>query len=157
MQQTTLDLWLRRKFVYVNRIYCNTLPDRLPLGLTVEEAPEESGGRFLYKITTRSEELLKDAVTALQGQNITYTSRVDDRNVWFTKYLNDPHKSFTYRVAWMLIILFILIFAVSGAPQYIWKKLTEEKTEEVVEEKPAGSDQAKVYHKKDGLREIDRK
>lgn len=156
MQQTSLDLWLRRKFVYINRVYCNTLPEQLPLGLRVEEAPEESGGRFLYKITTRSEDLLKELVTSLQSHNITYTSRVDDGDGWFVKYLNDPHRSFTFRVVWVLIIVSFVAFAVSGLPQYIWQKLTEEEVEEVVEQAPV-STEAKVYHKKDGLREIDRK
>lgn len=154
MQQTQLDLWLRRRFVYINRVYCNTLPERLPLGLLVEEAPEESGGRYLYKLTTRSEPVLKDLVQALEMQNITYTSRVDDLEAWYTKYLNNPHKSFTFSMVWVLFGVMGFIFAVSGAPQKIWAALMdEEKTEEVIAEK---EEDAKVFHKKEGLYEIDR-
>lgn len=145
---------MRRKFIYMNRVYCNTLPDQLPLGLLVEEAPEESGGRYLYKISTRSEELLKAVVHSLEMQNITYTSRVDDRQVWYTKYLNDPHKSFTFRVVWILIAVFGLVFSISGAPQAIWRSLVDE--EPVEEVAGPTSEDAKVYHKEGSLREIDR-
>lgn len=154
MQQTKLDLWLRRKFVYINRVYCNTLPDLLPLGLQVEEAPEESGGRYLYKLTTRSERILKDLVQALELQNITYTSRVDDIHAWYTRFLNNPHKSFTFTMVWAMIGFTGFVFAISGAPQKIWAALMDEEEEVAEEAKP--EQDAKIYHKADIMREIDR-
>ncbi|MCB1077228.1 MAG: hypothetical protein KDM63_02130 [Verrucomicrobiae bacterium] len=154
MQQTNLDLWLRRKFVYITRVYCNTLPERIPLGMVVEEAPEESGGRYLYKLSTRSENLLRELVSSLETANITYTSRVEDRQVWFTKLLTDPHRSFTFRVVWVIIVFCIAMFLLLGGPQKIWAKLTEE--EKPKEEKKEVSDEAKVFKKTDAMYEIDR-
>lgn len=156
MQQTNIDLWLRRKFIYITRVYCNTLPDKLPLGLLVEEAPEESGGRYLYKLTTRSEKLVNELVEVLKINNITYTTRVEDRDVWMAKWLNNPHQSFTFRMAWYMVGVIFLIFVLAGGPQKIWAALNEEETpvEEVAKET---SGEAKIFQKKDGMREIDRR
>ena len=129
MQQTKLDQWLRKKLIYINRVYCNTLPEKLPFGLQLEEAPEESGGRYLYKLSTRSETVLADLAKALRRENITYTSRIEDRQVWFHGLLNNPHKSFTYRMAWLGIYAGIAIFILSGAPLKIWRNLNEKEGE----------------------------
>ena len=152
MQQTIFDQWLRKKLIYINRVYCNTLPGSLPLGLQVEEAPDESGGRYLYKLSTRSETVLEELSEALQSENITYTSRVEDRKVWYNRWLNNPHKSFTYRMAWLGILFSIVIFILSGAPMRIWEKLTEE--EAAVEEV---NDKARVFYRGNADYEIDRR
>ena len=156
MQQTRLDRWLIKKFVHINRVYCNTLPEDIPWGVKVEEAPVESGGRFLYKLTTRSEKLLNQVADEMQMQNITYTSRVEERKVWYGKFINNPHKSFTFRMIWTSIGVFAFLFAVSGLPGMILDHLLAD--EEVMEE-VAGDPQekeAKIYHEEGFRREIDR-
>ncbi len=154
MQQTALDRWLRRKFIYITRIYCNTLPGKFPPGLTIEEAPEESGGRYLYKLTVDSDRVLASVVEEMRSQNITYTSRIEDKKVWYGRFLNDPHKSFTFRCAWIMFGLAGLIFSLSGIPQKLWNQLAnEEVVEEVVE---AQDEDVKIFHKRDTLMEIDR-
>ena len=90
---------------------------------------EESGGRYLYKLSTRSETVLAELAEALRRENITYTSRIEDRQVWFHGLLNNPHKSFTYRMAWLGIYAGIAIFILSGAPLKIWQKLNEKEGE----------------------------
>lgn len=157
MQQTPLDRWLRKKFIYITRIYCNTLPTSLPTGLDVEEAPEESGGRFLYKMSTRSEGVLQEVLQSMRDANITYTSRVEDRNVWYSRYLNNPHKSFTYRCVWVTMGLSGLILSLSGLPQKLLAHLLDDgqAIEEVVE--APVSEETKIFHKGDqSTIEIDR-
>ncbi len=133
MQQTPFDQWLRRKFLYVTQIYCNTLPEGLPSELPIEEAGEESGGRFRYTMTTRDEEIVAETVECFRMQTITYTSRVYDRDVWFAKYLNSRQKSMTFRVVWLLICLTFVGFIVSGLPIRIYDYLVSDEEEEVEE------------------------
>ncbi len=156
MQQTPLDRWLRKKFIYITRIYCNTLPTDLPPGLTVEEAPEESGGRYLYKLSTTSDKLLERVVDQMRNQNVTYTSRVEDRKVWYGRLLNNPNKSFTYRCVWAGLAISGLVLSLSGLPQRLLEHLLAE--EEVIEEVVEGatSEEVKIFHKRDNLVEIDR-
>lgn len=151
MQQTTLDQWLRRKLIYINRIYCNTLPGSLPMGLQVEEAPDESGGRYLYKLSTRSEAVLSELAESMRRENITYTSRVEDRQVWYNGLLNNPHKSFTWRIAWLGIYAGLAIFILSGAPLKIWSRLSGEEVAEETDES------ARVYYRSGSDYEIDRR
>jgi hypothetical protein len=154
MQQTALDQWLRKKFIFINRVYCNTLPQSLPFGLTVEEAPEESGGRYLYKLSTRSERVLEDISQQLEDENIIFTSRVEDRDTPFNWLFNHPHKSFTYRAMWTLIAIGGAIFSLSGMPQKVWAMLTEEEVEEELVEKR--EEDNRVYHVDEQMFELDR-
>lgn len=155
MQQTAIDRWLRKKFIYITRVYCNTLPNDIPPGMLVEESPEESGGRFLYKLSTRSDKDLAEFVEAMSYQNITYTSRVEDRPVWYARYLNNPHKSVTYQMIWVAIGIVFLTVCVTGGPQKLWAYLTaEEVVAEEIVEAPV-NDEIKVYHKRDSMIEID--
>jgi len=158
MQQTSLDRWLRKKFIYINRVYSNTLPNgSFPFGTRVEEAPEESGGRYLYKISTRSERVLRGITDQLEAENITYTSRVEDRRTILNRLFNHPHKSFTMRLAWLSFGLAGLVFSLSGIPQKIWAWANDE--EEEVEEalvQEKSEEDVRIYHEDDGMFELDR-
>lgn len=156
MQQTSLDRWLRKKFIFIHRVYCNTLPRSLPFGIKIEDAPEESGGRYLYKLSTRSDRVLGEIANALEAENITFTSRVEDRSTPLNWLFNHPHKSFTFRMVWGLIALAGLLFSISGMPQKIWAMLIEEETvveEELVEKK---EEDIRIYHQDEQMFEIDR-
>ena len=164
MQQTDLDRWLRKKFIYITRIYCNTLPRELPSGLLVEEAPEESGGRYLYKLSTRSEKLIERVSEALQAENITYTARVEDRQTPLNWLLNNPHKSFSMRMLWAVIAAAGLVFALSGAPQAIWARVSHkpEHSGSLVDQDNEATQKAKddtLIYRKDSrdLMEIDKR
>jgi len=144
MQQTPLDRWLRKKFLFVTSLYCNTLPDDLPKELVIDEAGEESGARFRYKLTTRSEEIIEDATECFRMQNITYTSRVSDREVWFSKYLNNRQKSITFQLIWVLFALAAVGIVFSGAPVKLWHALVDEETDEEIAEFDDPDDDIKI-------------
>ena len=157
MQQTSFDQWLRRKFLFVTQIYCNTLPEGLPEELSVEEADEESGGRYHYTMKTRDDELVADTVECFRMQNITYTSRVYDRDVWFAKYLNNRTKSMTFRIVWLSMFLAFVGFVFSGAPMAIVHYVMDEEEEvEEVEAENHPEDDIKISTVGATVIEIDR-
>ena len=155
MQQTQFDRWLRKKFIYINRIYCNTLPPGLPHGLKIEEAPEESGGRYLYKLSTRSDRVLGEATCLLDAENITYTARVEDRKTIWNRLFNHPQKSFSFRVAWALVGVAGLVFSLSGLPQEIWARLTDEVVEEELVNLPKKEEDIRVHQFEDKIFDLD--
>lgn len=133
MQQTTFDRYLRKKYVLYSQVYCNTLPREIPPNISVEETTKDTGGRYLYRLTTTDEVALVEVSKRLESENITYTSRVGEKSGLAARLFNDPFKSFTYRVAWIIFIIIILSIILSGLPVYIWKTYTvrpEEKTKE---------------------------
>ena len=161
MQQTAIDRWLRKKFIYIHRVYCNTLPKKVPFGIKVETSPEESGGRYLYKLSTRSEGGQSKLADLLANESITFTSRVEDRNVWYARFLNNPHKSLTYRVAWALIAMFFGLLAAMGMPQKVFNHLVSDQEligeeKELVTEIQEVDNDARIYEMQDRLMEIDR-
>lgn len=122
MQQTHLDRWLRKKYVYTTHVYCNTLPRTIPEGIAVEETTEESGGMYLYKFMVPNDEALNELTARLEVANITYTSRIADETTTSGKLFNNPHKSFTMQIAWTILLLIIVGVILSGLPVQIWEK-----------------------------------
>lgn len=126
MQQTAIDRWLRKEFVYISKVYCNTLPPRIPPGIVLDEAGEDSAGRYRYCFTVRNDREMSELTASLEVANITYTSRVSERGGTVGKLFNHPERSFTLQVAWAAFILFIIIVAFSGLPQRLWSYLSAE-------------------------------
>ncbi len=124
MQQTAIDRWLRKEFVYVCKLYCNTLPPHLPEGIALEEASEDSAGLYRYCFTIRNDRQMSEITALLEVANITYTSRVSERGGTVGKLFNDSNRSFTLQVAWILFILSIITIAFSGLPVRLWAYLT---------------------------------
>lgn len=145
MQQTPLDRWLRKEFVYVCKIYCNYLPADLPEGVHLDDAGDESPGRYRYCFTVRNDRQMSELTARLEIANITYTSRVAERGGTAGKLFNNPDKSFTLQIAWLVLIFFIIAISFSGLPVRLWKYLSAEDGEETAKKpKPAAVAPAKV-------------
>ena len=125
MQQTTLDRFLRKKYVYVTYVYTNMLPRALPHGVPVDETTEEMGGMYLYRMTAFNDDQLNELAARLEVENITYTSRIADQEGMSDKMFNNANKSFTMQIAWLILIIAILAIIFSGLPVYLWKTLSE--------------------------------
>ncbi|MEX2579319.1 MAG: hypothetical protein WD342_09695 [Verrucomicrobiales bacterium] len=126
MQKTALDRWLQKKLVYVSQVYCNTLPHQIPQGATLEETTAASGGRYLYRFTVTTDQAMDELTANLEVANITYTSRIAECGGWKGKLFNNPDKSFTLQVSWVIFGIAILSMAFSGLPVHLWKKLSAE-------------------------------
>lgn len=130
MQQTPLDRWLRKKYVYKTHVYSNSLPLAVPPGVTVEETTEEMGSMYLYRFTAFDEQQLNELTAGLEVANVTYTSRVADAQGTSQRLFNNPNKSFTMQVSWAIFIIVILAIIFSGLPVYLWKTLSVESEED---------------------------
>ncbi|MEM6277925.1 MAG: hypothetical protein AAF733_00500 [Verrucomicrobiota bacterium] len=124
MQQTSIDRFLRRKYVQKMVVYCNTLPYAIPEGIVVEETTAESGGMYLYRMTAANDRALNELTAHLEVANITYTSRVCDEDGLNGKLFNNPEKSFTMQVISIILLIGVLAFILSGMPVHLWKTLT---------------------------------
>lgn len=124
MQQTKLDRALQRRFVQRTQVFCNTLPYHIPQGVQVDETTEESGSRYLYRLTAPNDAALNELTAHLEVANITYTARIKDGGGLSGKLFNNPNKSFTMRVAWIIFTIIVLSIIFSGLPLRIWNDLT---------------------------------
>jgi hypothetical protein len=124
MQQTKLDRMMQRKFVQRTQIFCNTLPYAIPPGVEVDETTAESGGRYLYRLTAPNDAALNELTAHLEVANITYTARIKDEEGLAGKIFNNPNKSFTMQIAWVIFTIIIISVLISGLPVKIWNDLT---------------------------------
>ena len=145
MQKTGLDRWLQMKYVYVCKVYCNTLPKSIPEGAVLEETTHESGGRYLYCFTLADDVQLNELTAILELENITYTSRVSEKGGLVGRLFNNPGKSFTLQVAWLCFTVIVLSIIFSGLPVKLWEHLSADDT---VKKKPvAGKAESKATEK----------
>jgi len=133
MQQTKLDRMMQRKFVQRTQIFCNTLPYAIPNGVKVDETTAESGGRYLYRLTAPNDAALNELTAHLEVANITYTARIKDEEGLAGKMFNNPNKSFTMQVVWVIFTIIIITVILSGMPVKIWNELTAD-AEYIIEE-----------------------
>jgi len=142
MQQTSIDRWLRKEFVYTCKVYSNTLPQNIPNGVVLDEAGDDSAGRYRYCFTVHNDRQMSELTANLEVANITYTSRVSERGGTSGKLFNNPEKSFTLQIAWLVLILFIIAIAFSGLPVRLWTYLSADEVP-VKKPKPTASAPAK--------------
>lgn len=126
MQQTSFDRWLQRKFVHRTMFYCNTLPRALPRGVHLEENDAEKGGRYLYRLTALDEHTIRQITSALESENITYTSRIADRAGIAARLFSNPNRSFTMSVLWISFGIVLLVLFFSGLPGEAWRWLASD-------------------------------
>ncbi len=143
MQQTSIDRWLRKEFVYICKVFCNTLPDQIPHGIKLDDAGDESAGRYRYCFTVCNDRQMSELTAILEVSNITYTSRVSERGGTAGKLFNNPEKSFSLQMAWVVFIFLIIAIAVSGLPVHLWKILSAEE-DGAAGKKPAASAPART-------------
>ncbi|MCF6312732.1 MAG: hypothetical protein L3J39_09805 [Verrucomicrobiales bacterium] len=117
MQHTKFDRWLWRKFVHINQIYFNTMPDSFPHGLELMESDAESGARYRYRATTRSEHAAQELCEIFLAENITYTARIQNRDTVFARFVGDANRSVTMLVVWIGLFFVSVLFIFSGATQ----------------------------------------
>ena len=151
MQQTKLDRWLREKYAYITHVYCNTKPASIPDNVESKELNAESGVPFRYQLSSIHSSAISGLVKQLESENITYTSRVADRQRWYSRWINNPKKSFSYRVFWVALLFAGLLFAVSPVPRLAWQYLSEDAVETPVDKKKEPSMQEKLAERRDKL------
>ena len=93
------------------------MPEGLPDDLDLQEAPPESGARYKYRATTRSEEIAKEACATFSEQNITYTARVEERDTPLARFVGNPRRSVTMLLLSLFLLFMSIAFAISGIPQ----------------------------------------
>lgn len=110
MQQTPLDHWLRKKFAYITRFYCNVLPADLPNGVQVEEAGANTSASHRYRLSTSSEEITQLVVDRFRLHGITYNAQIESKPGTASRLVSRPLRSLTYDVVWIMIILGVIGF-----------------------------------------------
>jgi len=127
MQKTKFDHWLLRKYVHINRIYFNTMPSAIPRGMDFLEAEGESGGRYKYRCSTRDEFLAKELCEVFVNENITFASRVDERDTSFANFVGNPKRSVTMMLIWIGLTFMAILFTVSGVTQMALSAILQDK------------------------------
>jgi len=101
MQQTSLDNWIKRKYVFCYGVLLSTLPSRIPAAAKVEPA-EHASYRFL--VVCVSEEQFNALIDTCRHEMISYAPHIRNRTGMVAHLLCPPnHDSFTMRLFWNML------------------------------------------------------
>lgn len=129
MQHTKFDRWLWRKYVHINQIYFNTMPGSFPRGMELMESDPESGARYRYRATTRSEVDAQELCDIFLAENITYAARVQERDTPFARFVGNQNRSVTLMTVWIFLFFMGIIFLLSGVTQMAITSMMEDRNE----------------------------
>lgn len=101
MQQTALDHFLRKKFVYRYEISCNRIPPSLPDGVALTPGVDNDHGKWGYLLECRDEDAYHDAIALLRSNRILFFPTIAERGGVIGHVLNPPsYSSFTWNSVW---------------------------------------------------------
>ena len=101
MQLTSIDRWLRERFIYRTHVYTMRLPDGgLPSEVLVEELEETPNRRYRYRLIVNAKRDVESLLGVLRAGNLMFATRVVETNPWYKPIIAPVGKSFFFRVFW---------------------------------------------------------
>jgi hypothetical protein len=102
MQQTLVDHYLKKRFVYRYEIFCNRLPPSLPLGVRLSTGQDADHGKWGHLLSCENEEAYQNSIALLRSNRILFFPTIGEREGVVGYVLNPapPHLSFTWNSLW---------------------------------------------------------
>src|ERR1035437_6061597 len=120
MQQTSLDRWIKKKFVYVYEIHSNLVPKGIMRNYKLVETKKiKDRRRSPWKkiFVFASEESYDEAIRRFQAEAISYETKIKPKKKWWVRYLDPPSKSsVTYNIFWTIVKGAISVMVMFMAP-----------------------------------------
>ncbi len=123
MQQTRLDLWLRKKFAYSTTVSTYRLPNgyQEQPDILVQELEQKSAKDYRFCLTFQNERSAESFIKELKKQNMLYNSNVREKDSTFAKFLCKRGRSVTFYLIWKVIFA-ILFSAIAYAVFLLLKR-----------------------------------
>jgi hypothetical protein len=102
MQQTQLDHFLKKRFVYRYEISCNRIPPQLPKGITLSTGKDSDHGKWGHLLLCDDEDAYQNAIALLRSHRILFFPTINERE-GIVGYVLNPERSygsFTWNSFW---------------------------------------------------------
>lgn len=102
MQQTLVDHYLKKRFVYQYEIFCNRLPPCLPAGVCFNSGQDSDHGKWGHLLSCENEDAYQNSIALLRSNRILFFPTIGEREGFVGHMLNPeaPHLSFTWNSLW---------------------------------------------------------
>lgn len=102
MQQTSLDHFLKKRFVFQYKISCNRIPPSLPKGVTLTTGKDSDHGKWGHLLACESEDAYQSSIALLRSHRILFFPTIIEREGIIGHVLNPVgiHQSFTWNSFW---------------------------------------------------------
>ena len=138
MQQTRLDLWLRKKYAYQTQVSTYRLPEELPEGFhqqaEVTEREQVSNKDYRYLLTFKKEEEAEAFISTLRKQNMLFSSCIIEREGALAQFLCKRERSLTYFLIWRAAMALLIMTVGIQLVLYLAKPETREMIQSAWEE-----------------------
>lgn len=113
MQLTSLDRWLREKFVYETHIQTLRPPESVPPGVRAIDLPDTPGKRFKHLFITRNSKAADALITILRENNQMYQTQIVDRDTWYIPLVAPKERSVTWWVISAIVFCISAFFVLN--------------------------------------------
>lgn len=102
MQQTSLDHFLKKRFVYQYEISCNRIPPHLPKGVTLKTGRDSDHGKWGHLLVCDNEDAYQSSIALLRSQRILFFPTINEREGIVGHVFNPvgQNQSFTWNSFW---------------------------------------------------------
>lgn len=102
MQQTPLDHFLKKRFVYRYEISCNRIPPEIPPGITLSTGKDSDHGKWGHLLLCDNEDAYQNVIALLRSHRILFFPTINEREGVVGHIFNPtgPHSSFTWNSFW---------------------------------------------------------
>lgn len=102
MQQTALDHFLKKRFVYQYEISCNRIPPAIPKGVTLNTGIDSDHGRWGHRLVCENEDAYQNSIALLRSHRILFFPTINEREGVVGHVFNPVgvNQSFTWNSFW---------------------------------------------------------
>lgn len=102
MQQTLVDHYLKKRFVFRYEIFCNRLPPQLPPKVKLSTGIDSDHGKWGHLLACEDEDAYQNSIALLRSNRILFFPTIGEREGIVGYVLNPapPHLSFTWNWLW---------------------------------------------------------
>jgi hypothetical protein len=102
MQQTSVDHYLKKKFVYRYEIFCNRIPSSLPPNVLLTTGDDSNHGKWGHLLICGNEDAYQNSIALLRSNRILFFPTISEREGVVGHLLNpqSPNLSFTWNSLW---------------------------------------------------------
>jgi len=102
MQQTSVDHYLKKRFVYRYEIFCNRIPAELPPNVLLTTGEDSNHGKWGHLLICADEDAYQNSIALLRSNRILFFPTISEREGVIGHILNPapPHLSFTWNSFW---------------------------------------------------------
>lgn len=107
--RTSLDKWLKERFVLETHLFTVHLPPRVPSGVKVRKLKKKEDGKFNYRLVARSSKKTDRLVRLLNDNGVLFKAKILEGGFGLVRFFVGGKRSLVFFLFWLTMGLACLV------------------------------------------------